>query len=170
MATSENARERLNRYIDDAIAIEAASITGLKEMADDTKNPGDAALFQEHLAQTEQQKMRLEEALKARGGEPSGTKQVINKLGVGASQLLHANKDEEDKATRFLIEAYTVGSMEVAMYESLIAAADLAGDTELAQLARDIQSQEDATRKKIMTRIAPVAQEAMGEARPTVTA
>ena len=47
------------------------------------------------------------------------------------------------------------------MYESLANAADEAGDTETAALAREIQSEEEATAKKIFPRIGAMARVAV---------
>lgn len=154
-------KDRINRYIDDAIALEASGIVGLKDMVSEATDPQDAALFQQHLAETEQQKLRLENLLHARGGSSNKLKDVMNKIGMAATDLLHAGKDAGDKATRNLIQAYSVESLEVATYESLYAAATEAGDAEVAQAAKEIQAQEKATAEKIFARIAPVAREAV---------
>src|SRR5687768_14343237 len=75
-------RERINRYLDDAIALEAAGVTGLKDMVQEATQPEDAALFQEHLAQTESQKRRLEVRLAELGGSSNKLKDVMNKIGM----------------------------------------------------------------------------------------
>jgi ferritin-like metal-binding protein YciE len=123
--------------------------------------PQDAALFQEHLTVTERQKERLEAILTARGEHTNRLKDIMNKIGMAATDLLHAGKDAGDKATRNLIQAYTVESLEVATYESLYAAATEAGDTEVATLAKEIQAEEEAAAKKLFPRIAPSARAAV---------
>lgn len=158
---NEELRGRINRYLDDSIALEAGGIVGLKDMVSEATDPQDAALFQQHLAETEQQKARLEALLHARGGSSNKLKDVMNKIGIAATDLLHAGKDAGDKATRNLIEAYSIENLEVATYESLYAAAMEVGDTEVAQVAKEIQAQEQETARKLFARIAPVAREAM---------
>lgn len=153
--------DRINRYLDDAIALEAAGITGLADMAGEATDPQDAALFQQHLAETERQKARLEALLHARGGTSNKLKDVMNKIGVAATDLLHAGKDPGDKATRNLIQAYAMESLEVATYESLYAAAMEIGDEEVAQVAKAIQAEEQAAAARILPRIAPVARAAV---------
>ncbi len=150
-------RERINRYLDDAIALEAAGVTGLKDMVEEATQPEDAALFQEHLNQTESQKRRLEVRLAELGGTSNKLKDVMNKIGMAATDLLHVGKDSEDKATRNLIQAYAVENTEIATYESLYAAANAVGDTKTAMLAKEIQAEEEAAAKKIFARIAPLA-------------
>ncbi|MBC8139703.1 MAG: DUF892 family protein [Fibrella sp.] len=156
-AIPELARERINRYLDDAIALEALGVTSLKDMVEEATQPEDAALLQEHLTQTESQKRRLEVRLAELGGTSNKLKDIMNKIGAAATDLLSAGKDAEDKATRNLIQAYAVENTEVATYESLYAAANAVGDTKTAMLAKEIQAEEEAAAKKIFARISPLA-------------
>jgi ferritin-like metal-binding protein YciE len=156
-------QDRIARYLDDAIALEASGITGLKDMISEATDPQDAAMFQLHLTETERQKERLEARLAALGGTSNKLKDVLNKIGIAATDLLHGGKDPGDKATRNLIQAYAIENLEVATYESLIAAATQVGDTETAALAREIQAEEKATANKLFPRIAPMAQRAVVE-------
>jgi ferritin-like metal-binding protein YciE len=161
MALGNDIQDRIARYIDDAISVEAAAVTGLKDMISEATDPQDAALFQQHLTETERQKDRLEARLKALGGTHGGLKDLMNKIGIAATDLLHGGKDAGDKATRNLVQAYTIENLEIAMYESLYAAATEAGDTETAALAKEIQAEEEATARKIFPRIAPSARTAL---------
>ncbi len=163
MPVGNDIQDRIARYIDDAIAVEASSVTGLKDMISEATDPQDAALFQQHLAETERQKDRLEARLKALGGTHGGLKDLVNKIGMAATDLLHGGKDAGDKATRNVIQAYTIENLEIAMYESLAAAATEAGDTETAALAKEIQAEEEAAAKKLFPRIQPLATKAVRE-------
>lgn len=156
-------KERIGVYIDDAIALEAASITALKDMSEDAVSADDAELFREHLAQTEQQKMLLEQRLREFGREAERNilKDLFNKAGAMATDLLHASKNHHDKATRNLMQAYAIENLEVAVYEALYAAADEAGDHQTARLARSIQDEEKAAAEKIWSRIANSARSAV---------
>lgn len=156
-------KERIGTYIDDAIALEASSITLLKDMIEDAISTQDAAMFREHLTQTELQKERLEERLHFFGREAGRNifKDLLNKAGAAATDMLHAAKNPHDKATRNLMEAYSVENLEVAVYEALYNAADEAGDTETARLARSIQDEEKAAAEKIWSRIATSARTAV---------
>lgn len=161
MPVGNDLHDRINRYLDDAIALEASGVTALQDMITDAVDPVDAALFQEHLTETENQKLRLEARLTSLGGTSNKLKDAMNKIGVAATNLLHLGKDAGDKATRNLIEAYSIESLEVATYESLYAAATEAGDTETAALAKAIQAEEEAAAQKIFARIAPNARMAV---------
>jgi len=161
MGTNNDLRERIGRYLEDAIAVESSAITGLKDMMSEATDQQDTMLYQQHLAETERQKERLEAVLHARGQHTNKLKDVMNKIGLAATDLLHAGKDPGDRATRNLIQAYTIENLEVAMYESLYAAATAAGDVEVATLAKEIQAEEKATAQKIFPRIAPMARTAV---------
>lgn len=161
MAIANDLHDRINRYLDDAIALEASGIVGLKDMVSEATDPQDAALFQQHLMETERQKQRLEALLHARGGASNKLKDVLNKIGIAATDLLHAGKDAGDKATRNLIQAYAIENLEVATYESLYAAALEAGDQEVAAVAKEIQAEEEATARKLFPRISPMARAAV---------
>lgn len=160
---AETIQERIIRYLDDTIALEAAAITGLKDMAEEAVDPAQKALFQQHLAETEGQKARLEARITELCGAASNNvlKNLMNKVGVAATDLLHAGKDTGDKATRNLIQAYAIENLEVATYESLHAAATEAGDTATAALAREIQAQEKAAADKVFGHIADAARAAL---------
>lgn len=163
MPVGNDLQDRIARYIDDAIAFEEGAITGLKDMIGEATDPADAAMFQEHLSVTERQRDRLTARLKALGRDRSHNvlKDIVNKVGIAATDMLHGGKDAGDKATRNLVQAYAIENAEVAMYESLIAAATEAGDTETAALAREIQAEEEAAARKILPRIAPMAKMAV---------
>ena len=163
MALGNDIQDRIARYLDDAIAVEASGVTGLRDMVTEATDPQDAAMFQQHLTETERQKQRLEARLQALGGHSNKIKDVMNKIGLAATDLLHGGKDAGDKATRNLIQAYAIENLEIATYESLIAAATQVGDTETAALAREIQSEEEATARKLFPRIAPMAHRAVVE-------
>lgn len=161
--TLDSHKERISVYIDDAIALEAASITALKDMIEDAVSADDTELFREHLIETERQKERLEERLRffGREAERNILKDLLNKAGAMATDLLHAAKNHHDKATRNLMQAYAIENLEVAVYEALYAAADEAGDQETARLARSIQDEEKAAADKIWSRIAYSARTAV---------
>ena len=157
---AQDVQDRLNRYLEDAIALESSLVGGLQDMANDAIHDQDRLMFEEHKVQTESQKTRLEARLHARGGTVNSLKEWFNSLGVSATDLLHAGKDKEDKAARNLIQAYAIENLEVATYEALYAASIAAGDNETAQLARTIQNEEQMAADKVFARIKSQSAEA----------
>ena len=152
---TETGSAKIERYIDDAIALEAASITALRDMAGDAVGAEERSLYEAHLTQSEGQKQRLEARLKALGGETKRNifKDVLNSIGAAATDLLHAAKSDDEKDTRNLMQAYAMESLEVAVYEALYCAAESIGDKDTATLARQIQSEESAMTRKLFARI-----------------
>ena len=161
MAAVNEVHDRITRYIDDAIAVEQGNLTGLKDMAAFATNPTDKALFEEHQVTTQTQSGRLEARLQALGGHHNALKDVVNKIGIAASGVMHVGKDAGDKATRHLVEEYAILSGEVAMYESLYYAATEAGDAETAALAKEIQAEDKAASEKFFARIGDNARAAV---------
>lgn len=153
--SDETPQQRVLRYIDDAIALETASITALKDMAEDATVPEEAALYQEHLRVSEEQKARLEKRLAALGGETKRhvLKDLLNAVGAAATDLLHAAKDDGEKATRNLMQCYSMESLEVSVYEALAAAAKATGDPETAVLAVAIQEEEQKMQAAVLARV-----------------
>ena len=70
----ETINERVARYIDDAIALEASLIPVLDDMAGDALDPVEADMYRNHRLETERQKMDLEARLTALGKESSRNK------------------------------------------------------------------------------------------------
>ena len=96
---TESPQQKIMRYIDDAIALEAASITSLTDMVTDTVIPEESGMYQTHLKTSESQKMRLEERLIALGGVSKRhvLKDLLNSIGAAATDLLHAAKSPGEK-------------------------------------------------------------------------
>jgi ferritin-like metal-binding protein YciE len=157
---------KIVRYIDDAIALEAASITALRDMAKDAVSTDERLLYEGHLTESENHKQRLEGRLIALGGEAKRSllKDVMNSIGAAATNILHAGKNDGEKDTRNLMQAYAMESLEMAVYEALYAAANRCGDKETAQLAREIQGEESAMAKQVFLRISDSSILAVGAA------
>ena len=157
---AEDVQDRLNRYLQDTIALESSLVTGLEDMAGDAIHDEDRVMFETHKGETQTQYNRLVARLEARGGSVNSLKAFVNNIGIAATDLLHAGKNAEDKAARNLIQAYAIENLEVATYEALYAAAKTAGDMETAQLARDIQKEEQTAADKVFARIKSQSSEA----------
>lgn len=146
---AETSIEVIKRYLEDAIAAERSFETQLEGFSKEGDDPNAQALFRQHAAETKLQHERLTARLEALGGSPSGTKSFLAHvfgLSPKAAQIGH---EKEERTTQNLMMAFAVENSELAMYESLATAAEAAGDTQTATLARSIQAQEKATAEKI---------------------
>jgi ferritin-like metal-binding protein YciE len=150
----------IRRYLEDAIAAEKSFETQLRGFEEEASYSSAKDAFAVHAAETRQQYELLTARLKALGGEPSTLKSAmahIFNMAPKAAQIGHA---DEERTTQNLMMAYSVENAEVAMYESIIIAAEAVNDAETSALAKRIQVQERATAGKVWKLIAPAAAEA----------
>ena len=145
----QNARDVINRYLQDAIAAEHGFEDQLRTFAKEGENQKARALFQQHAEETKGQIEALEQRLKSLGGSSSTMKGFLAHFFGAAPKAAQIGFDESERVTQNLIAAYTVENSEVAMYEALIVASQKAGDQETERLARRIQDEEKATAEKV---------------------
>lgn len=158
---AETPQDRLIRYIQDAHASEVGIVTVLKDFISEVDNVQVKAVFQEHLAVTESQAQRLEQRLIALGSGASDGKGILNTLMGKASDVMHALHDTKDKTTQDLIKAYATEHLEIGMYESMYSYASAIGDTQTAQLAKQIQAEEQEAADKVFPLITMTAKAAL---------
>jgi ferritin-like metal-binding protein YciE len=151
----------ITRYLEDAIAAEKSFETQLRTFAKEGRNTEVQAAFSQHADETRTQYERLTARLEQLGGSPSVTKSFLAHMFNMAPALAKIGYEADERTTQNLMMAYAVENSEVAMYESLITAAEAAGDTQTASLARSIQDQERETAAKVWRFIAPAAREAV---------
>ena len=150
----------INRYLEDAIAAEKSFETQLEGFAKEASLPDVQRMFQQHAGETRTQYELLTSRLEALGGSTSGIKSFLAHLFNSAPKVAQAGHEEEERTTQDLMMAFAVENAEVAMYEALFVAAEMAGDAETAALARRIQAQEQETADKVWKVIAPSATQA----------
>jgi ferritin-like metal-binding protein YciE len=151
----------LARYLEDAIAAEKSFETQLTGFSEEVEDSTVQALFRQHADETKQQYTLLTERLKELGGSTSAMKSFLAHVFNFAPKIAQVGHDKYERQTQDLMMAYAVENAEVAMYESLAQAAQIAGDTRTEQLARQIQQQEKQTAEKVWAQIAPAARRAM---------
>ncbi len=155
--------EQLTKYLADAHALEAQAIQLLekgRELAGDAEL---ARLYAEHLDETRGHQALVQERLDARGGDPSGLKDLALRLGaLNWGLFFQAHPDTPGKLAAF---AYAFEYLEIAGYEQLARVAERAGDAETVEAARTILSQERGAADKIAAafdRAADASLEALG--------
>jgi ferritin-like metal-binding protein YciE len=153
----ESPQDKLIRYIQDAHASEVGIVVVLKDFIDEVKDPQVRAIFQEHLQVTQTQADRLEQRLIALGSGTSDGKGFLNQVMGKLGDMMHASHDTEDKTTQDLIKAYATENLEIGMYEALISYSEALGDQTTAQLARQIQAEEQEAAQKVFPLISSTA-------------
>jgi len=149
------------RYLQDAIAAENSFESQLRGFANEGDDPSVRQLFEQHAEETRIQHQRLTARLEALGESASTMKSMMAHMFNFAPKAASLGHDEAERQTQNLMMAYAVENSEVAMYESLATSAEAVGDTATAQLAREIQAQEEATAKKVWQFIAPSARRSL---------
>jgi ferritin-like metal-binding protein YciE len=157
----KSAQEVLARYLEDAIAAEKSFETQLKGFSDEAEDPTVQALFRQHAHETRQQYTMLTHRLEELGGSTSTMKSFLAHMFNFAPKIAQVGHDKYERQTQNLMMAYAVENAEVAMYESMAQAAQLASDTPTEELARQIQQQEKQTAEKVWAQVAPAARRAM---------
>jgi len=159
MAT-EKAVRFIKSHLQDAIAAEKSFETQLRGFASEGSSDQIHELFLQHADETRRQHERLTRRLTELAGDPSAGKSFLAHL-VGLSpKLAQLGHDTVDRVTQNLMIAYAVENCEIAMYESLIAVAEAAGDEDTAELARALRDEERRTAEKVWKLISPWAETA----------
>lgn len=138
---------QLDKYLEDAHAIEAQAIKLLEGAADNLDDPELAQLFHEHLQETRSQQGLVDARLEARGGRSSGLKDTAMRGGaLGWATFFETHPDTPGKLVAF---AYAFEHLEIAAYEALKRVAQRAGDAETVRTADEILLQERAAAAKL---------------------
>ena len=149
MATTSSSSELIKRYLQDAIASERAFESQLRSMAQEGDNPRVQELFDSHADETKTQYNRLTSRLQVLGGSPSTTKGVLAHIFGSVPKAAQIGQRKGDRNTQNLIIAYAIEQSEVALYEALKVAAEEVGDIPTANLAEEIQREEQMTAQRI---------------------
>ena len=134
--------EQLDRYLQDAYAIESQALQLLEAAPALAGDPNLRKAFEEHLEETRVQQAAIEARLEARGTRPSRFKSVLLRVGgVNLGGFFALQPDAPAKLAGF---AFAFEHLEVAAYEQLRRVAERAGDDETARIAERIAGEERA--------------------------
>ncbi len=155
----EEPKDRLLRYIDDALAAEKGIAEALESFMKEVRNDQVRAVFENHLMVTKDQAVRLEKRLRELGGQPSGSKSFFNTVVAIVTDLVQGAHDPYDKTVQDLVKAYGTEYLEMGMYAALATFAHASGDHDTARLAEDLMGEEQQAAEKIR----PLIVECSGE-------
>ena len=142
LGKGKSPRDVLIRYLEDAIAAEKSFETQLNGFSQEVPDSAVQALFRQHAEETRQQYTMLTQRLEELGGSTSAMKSFLAHMFNFAPKIAQIGHDKCERQTQDLMMAFAVENAEVAMYESLAQAAQLAGDSRTEEVARHIQQQE----------------------------
>jgi len=153
-------REILIDYLRDAYAMEQQALSIIDRQLERLENyPEMSARLRTHRQETEQQAERLETALHRLGTDTSALKTGIAKLTTNMQAML--NMFAGDEVMKDVISNYTFEHYEIVNYKILIAAAEMAGEPEVARLAQESLQEEEAMASWVDQHIATTTQEYM---------
>lgn len=141
---------QLTKYLTDVHSIEEQALVQMRVAPRMAGDPGLAQAFSQHLRETEEHERLVREQLERRGAAPSTVKDVAGRAGGwGMALFARVNPDTPGKLTA---HAYSYESMELAAYELLRRIADRLGEPAVAEMARQIGSQERAMADRLAER------------------
>jgi ferritin-like metal-binding protein YciE len=146
--TMNNSHGRLLAYLENCWAVERTAASEWRRMAEEVEEPALRWMFDKHLHTAEAHTTRLESRLRVLGAEPNRSRRFCADVVAEIGDLLDMPRHEEDRPTQFVIKAYGVESLQMAMYESLSAFAGAMGDAETVSLAVEhLQEAKQAARQ-----------------------
>ena len=153
--------EQLVKYLADVHSIERQALAQLRAAP---KIAGDERLsqvFEQHLAETEDQERRVRKRLEALGGEPSKLKDAAGAAGGWGMVAFAAS--QPDTPGKLVMHAFSYEHMELAAYELLKRLAERAGDEETARMAAAIAEEEGRMAKRLEQSFDAAVEVSLGE-------
>ena len=144
---SEELKERLVKYIDEAYAMEQNVLRMLDGMIETTDDEEIRSELRHHKLETEQHAERLEKRLAAHDASPSTAREAAGIMGALMKGVVDMVRQE--KVGRNARDGYATEHLEIASYQLLERVAERAGDEETAEVARQNRKDEEAMAKKI---------------------
>jgi ferritin-like metal-binding protein YciE len=142
---AESPAERLGRHLNEAWVLEDSLLDALHDMSEEVIEPNLRAKLNEHRQVTQRQKEALEARIKELGKEPTGKRGVLKRVFDSFNDMWKREPDDYDRTMHNLQKAIATEHFEMAMYQSLGALAEAAGDTTTAELAaRHLREEREA--------------------------
>jgi ferritin-like metal-binding protein YciE len=139
---AETTYERINRYIQDTISAEKNFEHALSTFGVAGTQQPVQQLLSSFSEKARTQHQRLTALLERRGGSPSEAKTILAQLLAFTPLSAQIGQGAAEKNTQHLMITFAAAAAEMAMYESLAAAAETSGDQEVISLARVLQKEE----------------------------
>jgi ferritin-like metal-binding protein YciE len=137
---AQDINEQLQKYLTDVHAIERQALAQMESAPKIAGEPALSGAFSAHLTETQQHEQLIRSRLQARGGEPAIVKDLAGTL-TGKGFVAFA-RVQPDTPGKLAAHAYSYEHMELAAYVLLGRVAQMAGDAETVDVARQICEQE----------------------------
>lgn len=159
---AETVKERINRYLQDTIAAERNFEHALATFGDTGAQSEVQSLLAGFSAKARTQHERLTALLTRRGGTPSESKTLLAQMLAFTPLSAQIGQGAEEKNTQHLMVTFAAAAAEMAMYESLAAAATASGDEDVVSLARTLQAEEREDYDQVWQLLTASAVDALG--------
>lgn len=160
----ETVRDRINDYLEDAIAAEQNFEDALHAFGESGAQEPVQALLSRAGDKARTQHERLTALLKQRGGSPSAAKSALAHLLAFSPLSAQAGHEPGEKNTQHLIVTYGAAGAERAMYRALYEASTEAGEAGVATLARQLESEETDDAEQVWALLRTSARNSFREA------
>ncbi|MDP9196327.1 MAG: ferritin-like domain-containing protein [Pseudomonadota bacterium] len=155
------ARQNLVHWLRDAYAMEHQAIEMMERQADRIKNyPELKERISRHVQETKNQAERLEQCLKRLGEDTSVFKTTMGKM-VGFAQAM-SGLFVSDEIVKGSVAGYVFEHYEIGNYKVLIAAAQKAGEEEIARICGEILKEEEEMARWLEKHLPLVVQQFLG--------
>ena len=136
-------RDNLANWLRDAYAMESQAIELLESQIKRLENyPQAQPRLREHLEETKAQQATIERCLDQLGESPSTLKAATMKVGANIQGMLHGLAGDE--VLKHALGSHAFEQFEAGCYCSLTAAAEAAGEPQIAQTCKRLMEQEQA--------------------------
>ncbi|QHM72719.1 ferritin-like domain-containing protein [Mixta intestinalis] len=153
-------QENYLSWLRDAHAMEKQAEEMLEKMSARLEHyPDLKARLQQHIEETRQQQQMLQQVIDRQDTSHSTMKDIMGK--VAAMGQAVGGMFASDEVVKGAISGYVFEQFEIACYTSLIAAAELAGDSEGARVFEQIREQEKAMADWALTHLPDVTEQFM---------
>lgn len=150
-----NPRESLASWLRDAHAMEGQAITLLETQIERLESyPEALPRLRQHLEETKDQRAQVEGCLHKLGEDTSTLKDATMKVGANIQGMLHAMSSDE--VLKHALASNAFEHFEAASYCSLAAAAQDAGEPEIAKTCESIMQQELAMADWVWEQLPPM--------------
>jgi len=145
-----NLESLLIHELKDLYSAETQLIKALPKMAKAATSEALKSAFEEHLEQTEQQKVRLDEVFKLLDGSPRGQKcKAMEGLIEEGQDIITEEGDEVTKDAALIAAAQRVEHYEIAGYGAARAFAEILEKSDVADLLQETLDEEKETDQKL---------------------
>jgi ferritin-like metal-binding protein YciE len=139
--------EQLTKYLEDAHSIEVQALAQLRTAPSIAGDPELAALYREHLAETEGHERAMRRALEAHDAKPARTKDIV--MAVGGKGFVLFARLQPDTPGKLHAHSLSYEALELSSYELLRGTAQRAAEQDVAAAADGIAEQEHAMMERL---------------------